>query len=518
MAWWSPNAWQTNEPPLKGETAMSTADTSKLLPEVLTFLGTSPLKGVIGGQNVGASGGQVFETRDPGTGQPLAQVSALQADDVDRAIQAADRAFRESGWAQLPPNERGALLHRFADTVEKHKKILGQIEALDCGKIAWQAEGDVENFIATIRWYADAALLVQRRNTLAVAGHEAWTTRLPWGPCGFIFPWNFPILLVGWGIAPALAAGNTVVIKPAEDTPLSTIYLAQLAREAGIPEGVINVVPGLGEVAGAALSGHPGLKRMSFTGSPEVGRMVAEACGRNLVPVKLELGGKGAAVVFDDVDVASTADKLVDAITFHAGQVCCDATRWIVHRSIFDPFVSACVERLQKIRIGHQLNRRSQMGPLVNEKQRERVLGYLRRGQEQGAELVLEGGAAEVAGCGGYYVKPALLAGSLDNVAAQEEIFGPVAYLTAFAEEDEAIRLANHTQYGLANSVWTTDLARAARVAEAMVAANSWINAHNLFPHGVPYAGINKSGMGGGVLSIETLYDYWRSLSVVRPL
>lgn len=497
---------------------MSTVDAAKLLPEVLTFLNKSPLKGVIGGQNVEASGGQIFETRDPGTGQPLAQVSALQADDVDRAVHVAERAFRESGWAQLLPNQRGALMHRFADAVEKQKKIISQIEALDCGKIAWQAEADVANFIATIRWYADVAQHVQRRTTLAVAGHEAWTARFPWGPCGFIFPWNFPILLVGWGIAPALAAGNTVVIKPAEDTPLSTIYLAHLAQEAGIPDGVINVVPGLGEVTGAALSGHPGLKRMSFTGSPEVGRLVAEACGRNLVPVKLELGGKGAAVVFDDVDLAATVDKLVGAITFHTGQVCCDATRWIIHRSIYDQFVDACVNRLQKIRVGYQLDRRSQMGPVVNPKQRERVLGYLRRGQEQGAELVLEGGEAEVAGCSGYYVKPALLAGSLDNVAAQEEIFGPVAYLTSFDNEDQAVRLANHTQYGLANSVWTSDLTRAARVAEAMVAANSWINAHNLFPHGVPYAGINKSGMGGGVLSVETLIDYWRSLSVVRPL
>jgi len=216
--------------------------------------------------------------------------------------------------------------------------------------------------------------------------------------------------------------------------------------------------------------------------------------------------------------VAQPADKLVGAITFHAGQVCCDATRWIIHRSIYEPLVDACVDRLQKICIGYQLERRSQMGPVVSEKQRARILGYLRRGQDQGAEVVLEGGMAEVPDCNGYYVKPALLAGSLDNVAAQEEIFGPVAYLAAFSDEAEAIRLANHTAYGLANSVWTSDLNRARRVAEAMVAANSWINAHNLFPHGVPYAGINQSGMGGGVLSVETLVDYWRSLSVVRPL
>ncbi len=376
----------------------------------------------------------------------------------------------------------------------------------------------MQNFVDTLRYYVNMALHVERRSPLAVAGHEAWTVRQPWGPCGFIFPWNFPMLLMGWNLSPALAAGNTVVVKPAEDTPLSAIYLARLAREVGIPDGVINVVPGFGDPTGAALASHPGLRRMSFTGSPEVGRLVAAACGRNLVPVKLELGGKGAAVVFDDVDLPRTVEGLAQAITFHAGQVCCDATRWLVHRSIYQEFVAASVSRLGQVRVGYQFDPATQLGPVVSQKQRERVLGYLRRGREEGAEVLLEGGPQEVPGRDGFYVKPALLAGSLDNVAAREEIFGPVAYLTPFADEEEAVRLVNQTDYGLANSVWTADLDRAYRVAEAMVAGNSWINAHNLFPHGVPYAGVNKSGMGGGVLAVETLLDYWRNLSVVRPL
>jgi aldehyde dehydrogenase (NAD+) len=405
-----------------------------------------------------------------------------------------------------------------ADAIEKHKPILAQIESLDAGKILAQAEGDVQNCIDTLRYYTDLSLHVQRRNALAISRHEAWTVRQPWGPCGFIFPWNFPMLLIGWNIAPALAAGNTVVIKPAEDTPLSAIYLARLARDVGIPPGVINVIPGYGHTAGAALAAHPGLKRMSFTGSPEVGRKIAEACGRNLVPVKLELGGKGAAVVFDDVDLERTAGDLVEAITFHTGQVCCDATRWIVQRPIYDKFASACIERLKRVKIGHEMDPASQMGPVVSEKQLQRVLGYLERGRAEGAEALLEGGIADAPGREGYYVKPALLAGSFDNVAAREEIFGPVAFLTSFENEAEAVRLANQTDYGLANSVWTSDLARARRVAESMTAGNSWINAHNLFPLGVPYSGINQSGLGGGVLSVETLFDYWRSLSVVRPM
>jgi acyl-CoA reductase-like NAD-dependent aldehyde dehydrogenase len=491
---------------------------SELLPEVEEFLSKSLLRPLVGGKEVEASEGSTFETHDPGSGEVLATVPNLTAKDVDAAVVAAQKAFDKSGWATLPPNERGALLHRLADAVEKRIPIIGQIEALDAGKLEPHAQGDVANFVATIRYFADMAQHIARRNVLAVKGHEAWTMRHPWGPCGFIFPWNFPFLLIGWGISPALAAGNTVVIKPAEDTPLSAIYLSHLAKEIGIPDGVINVVTGTGEKTGAAVSQHPGFKRMGFTGSPEVGRMVGEACGRNLIPVKLELGGKGAAVVFEDVDVADTAAKLVGAITFHSGQVCCDATRWLVHKRVYDDFVSECSKLIKQVNIGYQMDGTTQMGPVVNEKQRKRVLSYLEKGVKEGAKMIVQGGPAEVSGKTGHYVKPALMEGTLENVAAREEIFGPVAYLANFDSEDQAIAMVNSTDYGLANSVWSTDLNRCSRVAEQMRAGNSWINAHNLFPHGVPYGGIGKSGLGGGVNSPETLFDYWRSVSVVRPL
>jgi aldehyde dehydrogenase (NAD+) len=403
--------------------------------------------------------------------------------------------------------------------VEQHRDEIAEIESLDVGKPFAQALSDVANFSKTMRYYADLSVHIQYREPLAISRHEAQTVRQPYGVCGFIFPWNFPFLLAGWGISPALAAGNTVVIKPAEDTSLSTLYLMKLVGEAGIPDGVVNVVTGPGETAGAALANHPDLAKMSFTGSPEVGRLVAESCGRNLVPVKLELGGKGAAVVFDDVEIEATAAALSGAITLNTGQVCCTASRWIVHEEIYDRFVDAVLSQFKQIRIGYWDDPNTQMGPLVSAKQRSRVLGYLDKGRNEGAELLLEGGPAEVPGKkGGFYVKPALLAGKPGNVACREEIFGPVPYLLKFRDEDEAISLVNATRYGLANSVWTADLQRANRVAESMVAGNSWINAHNVFPHGVPYGGVNMSGLGGGVLAPSTLFDYLRHQSVVRPL
>jgi aldehyde dehydrogenase (NAD+) len=490
-----------------------------LLPQVTGFLASQPLPLFIGGKWGPAGSGRTFETRDPGTGEVLATVASAEGEDVNTAVEAARRAYRQGEWSTMAANDRAVILHRLADLVDKHRDSLAQIESLDVGKPLSQATGnDVPNVAQTLRYYADLSVAARRREPIAVSGHEAYTAWSPYGVCAFIIPWNFPLLLLGWGIAPALAAGNTVVIKPAEDTPLSTLYFCRLVRQAGIPDGVVNAIPGYGHTAGAALASHPGINRLSFTGSPEIGRQVAASCGANLVPVKLELGGKGAAVLFEDTDVERTADALAAAITLNCGQVCCTATRWLVQDSIWDRFVQSATARLERVRIGHGLSPQTEMGPVVSAKQKRRVLGYLQKGEREGAQVLLRGREQESATeRGGFYVKPSLLAGSPDNICAREEIFGPVAYLVRFQTEAEALDLVNRSPYGLANSVWTQDLDRAHRMAEAMIAGNSWINAHNVFKHGIPYAGCNLSGCGGGVLGPDTLFDYLRRQSVVRP-
>lgn len=486
--------------------------------EVAAFLQQSPLKLFIAGKWTEPANASYVPVFDPGTGEKLAEISEASPTDVGRAVDSAADAFA-GDWSKFLPSERSYLLHSLADLVESRADTIAEIESLDVGKPLPQARADVQNFSQTMRYYADLAVHSRHRFPIEVANFESRTVRLPVGVCAFVFPWNFPFLLLGWGIAPALAAGNTVVIKPAEDTSLSTLYVMQLVQEAGIPAGAVNVVTGRGEITGAALSRNPKLARMSFTGSPEVGRLIARDCGQNLVPVKLELGGKGAAVVFDDIDIQKTVDRLVSAITLNTGQVCCTASRWVLHDSIYAQFVKAAADRLSQVRIGYGHDPETQMGPVVSGKQTDRVLGYLDRAYREGADLILEGGVASVAGKeNGHYVKPALIAGKSSNIACREEIFGPVPFVLKFKDEAEAIEIVNELPYGLANSVWSSDLHRANRVGEQLHAGNSWINAHNVFVHGVPYGGIGLSGLGGGVLSEATYFDYLRTLSVVRPL
>lgn len=496
---------------------MSNQD-SAMAPETLSFLYESRKTHLIGGHWVDSKEEKTAEVFDPSTGEVITTVPLGGHAEVDDAVRAAQGAF--AGWSAMSPKERSILLHRWADAIEENQTVLAQIESLDVGKALINAEGfDIPFGVACIRYFADFAVKAHYDVPLSVPHMEARTHRASHGPCGFIFPWNFPFDLLVWNISPALAAGNTIVVKPSVVTPLSTLYACGLAEKAGIPPGVINVVLGNGQGVGTALAEHTGIRRMSFTGSSAVGRGIAEACGRNLVPCKLELGGKGAAVVFEDVDIEDTAQKLVAALTLNTGQVCCTATRWIVQESVYDRFVEKASDALQRIKVGPSLSRETQMGPLTSKAHLETVLGYLERGKRQGAVVLAEGELLEnEAASSGYFVKPVLLTGSENNICCAEEIFGPVAFLMKFKGESDSVEIANRSEYGLGNSVWSRDLVRANRVAERLVAGNNWINAHNVFAYGLPYGGVRLSGMGGGVNSPETFYDYLRSQTIARPL
>ncbi|HEX3628719.1 MAG TPA: aldehyde dehydrogenase family protein [Verrucomicrobiae bacterium] len=489
----------------------------QLTKNVADFL-SKPVQHFIGGRFQHSALGTTGHVLNPSDGSTLATIAMGAAAEIDEAVAAAWRAF--PSWSALSPNERAAKLHRFAEHLEKHSADLALLESLDVGKAISAAEAfDVPFGIECLRYYANLSTLTQYDVPLAVKNIEARVHRAPFGVCGFVFPWNFPFTLLMWGIAPALAAGNTVVIKPSEVTPLSSMFVAKLAAETGIPDGVINMVMGDGQTAGAPLAAHPKIKRMSFTGSPEVGKKIGEGCGRNLVPCKLELGGKGAAVVFDDVDVDTTAQKLAGAITLNTGQVCCTATRWFVHEKIYDRFVDKAVSALKSVKMGPGPARDTQMGPLVSAAQRQRVLRYVENGLKEGAKALLQGGAVAPTGYDdGFYVQPSLLAGTPDNVCCREEIFGPSAFVIKFNDQTDTVSLVNQLAYGLANSVWTSDLKRAGQVAERMIAGNSWINAHNVFAYGLPYGSVNLSGFGGGVNSPETFYDYLRPQTIARPL
>jgi len=460
----------------------------------------------------------VIDVSNPSEGTLLARVGAGQAHDIDKAVRAAHAAF--PGWADIASSARASILMRLADEIDTHLADFALLESLDVGKAVTAAETfDIPFGAACLHYYAGLINDKEIDTTLDVPGMEARVHREPYGVCGFIFPWNFPFDLLMWGIAPALAAGNTVVVKPSEVTPLTTLALCRLLEKAGVPPGVINVVNGTGSEAGAALTSHPQLRRMSFTGSPAVGKAVAEACGQSLIPCKLELGGKGAAIVFDDVDVAATAEKLAGAITLNTGQVCCTASRWIVHEKIFDTFVERATDALNKIHVGPGSDRATQMGPLASEAHRNRVINHLNRGIDEGAQVLLKGDILRPLGHeDGYYFSPSLLTGNPENTCCREEIFGPSAFLLRFSTEQEAIELVNRLNYGLANSVWSSDLKRANSVAEKLVSGNVWINAHNVFAYGLPYGGVNLSGLGGGVNGPGTLDDYLRSTSIARPL
>ncbi|MBM3600984.1 MAG: aldehyde dehydrogenase family protein [Alphaproteobacteria bacterium] len=454
---------------------------------------------LIGGKWVPALSGRTFETYDPGTGRIIARVAEGDAADIDLAVQAARQAFDGGAWGRVSPSERGRMIWKIADLLEQNADELAELEALNNGKsLASAKNGDIPLSADMFRYMAGWATKITGE-TLSIStpgSYHAFTVREPIGVVGQIIPWNAPLLMAAWKLAPALAAGCTVVLKPAEQTPLTALRLGELIQEAGIPDGVVNIVPGFGPTAGGAIAAHPDVDKVVFTGSSEVGRIIVKAAAGNLKKVSLELGGKSPVIVFPDADMSVAVAGASQAIFNNTGQVCSAGSRLFAHKKVFDRMVDGIAQEAGKIRVGHGLSEGTQMGPVISQVQLERVTGYIDQGKAAGATVAAGGSRV---GNEGYFVAPTILTGTTPEMSVvREEIFGPVLCAMSFDDDDldRIARQANESIYGLAGSVWTRDLSIAHKMARRIRAGRVGVNIHGSIDAALPTGGFKQSGWG----------------------
>jgi aldehyde dehydrogenase (NAD+) len=465
-----------------------------VLNELPVAIGQTKL--LINNRWVNSRSGKTFPTINPSTGEEICQVAEADEADVNEAVKVARHAFEKGPWRKMSAAERGRLLYKLADLVEKNVEDLARLEALDNGKPYSVAKAaDLGLSIASYRYYAGWADKVQGK-TIPVAGNYfSYTRPEPVGVVGQIIPWNFPLLMQAWKLAPALATGNTIVMKPAEQTPLTALRIGELILEAGFPEGVVNILPGYGPTAGAAIANHMDVDKIAFTGSTEIGKVVMRAAANsNLKRVSLELGGKSPNIVFADADMTEAVEGCHFALFFNMGQCCCAGSRLFVEAKCYDEFVEKSIARAKKRKVGDPFDPETEQGPQVDSDQFDKIMGYIETGKKEGASLVAGG---KRVGSKGYFIEPTVFTDVKDDMTiAQEEIFGPVMSIIKFDSIDEVIDRANRTAYGLAAAVWTRDIGKAYAIANNVRAGTVWVNCYDVFDPGAPWGGFKQSGIG----------------------